>query len=763
MLCRVCAQQLLRDGAAPCPQCRAEVAEATLEGSADADAAAAELAERTLDAEGMAEWKQRLADGKALAERASTAAAGDGTGSTKVEAELKYMLSAAPTGSTKCKLCADKIAQHSVRMHASGGYVHLACTTFASDWTAARNKAREGAGTSGAEVVLNVQTTPEFHGPSKLGEEQLASLKQKLREPAGSQPWWCVIRHKGPLWADEQEGEDDFPSDDEMGEDFDDSDSDTDSEGEQDVMPPQAHADMLRPGDDPERVTTTLTISAAPTDRARCIGCGETIPRGSPRLHEPTGPGFRHFTCRDFCQEWRETSEAARQGENGTVWLNVQSNVDAAGIVGLDRSMVQLLKQVLRSAAQVMPPWMWVRHRGSLWEANYGTPRAGAAGGSGDLISRLLQGGGAAAAAAGVGGGDGNGGQGGDAEGSVAASGTIDLGNTGRGPNPGGGASGEDGGSAAGGGAAGGGAARGAAAGPTIGDMLRNGPARDIFRAQLARHLDEQGGSGADSDVDVDDEDSSDEGAIAQAGQLGGVLHRLAGFGEFADHMDDEDAAQLEDDGFNRWNAVSLSYTTSAAPSDRAICKTCGEAIAQGSVVLAERHGGGYCHFGCKIFAKELVEICTTARAAPCDDAADDASLAEHMRQIEATITVEIDSQRSDRVSVRVFAVLSLLTCSVCALSIDYFALCSCVLFFCSWCLSRSTTSAIAWRRYQTTVLSGSDCTCAAHCGTKMRGISDRPTTPMMTTQIVTMTQIAMVVMIIMVWNINSRAIVMCA
>ena len=60
--------------------------------------------------------QQRLADGKALAARAASAASassdGDrGASAAKVDAELRFMASAAPTGSGKCKICAEKIAK----------------------------------------------------------------------------------------------------------------------------------------------------------------------------------------------------------------------------------------------------------------------------------------------------------------------------------------------------------------------------------------------------------------------------------------------------------------------------------------------------------------------------------------------------------------------------------------------------------------------------------------------------------------------------
>jgi hypothetical protein len=649
MLCRVCAQQLLRDGGARCPQCRAEVAEAALQGSPAADTAAAALAKSTLDAEGLAEWQQRLADGKALAARAASAASassdGDrGASAAKVDAELRFMASAAPTGSGKCKICAEKIAKRDTRLHAHGGFIHLGCTDFAGELARAREKARKTAGVPDAEVVLTVLTTPEFHGPCCLSEEQLVALKQKLREPAGSQPWWCVVRHKGSLWADEAD-EDDLPSDDD---DLDDDDSDSDSDSDEDDddddddggdgggAPSSAHIDQLTRGGSPARISMSLTVSAAPTDRARCAGCGEAIPRGSPRLHEATGTGFRHWHCRDFQQEWTAAGEAARQrqGDSGTVWLEIRSNVDPAGIGGLDRSMVQLLKQILRSTAELMPSWMWVRHRGTLWESNYGTPRAGAGAGAG------LHVGAAAAAAAPLGAAGSDAAARGQTENEEDLFGQL-FGGTG--------ASGSD--ASVDGHPRSGGLAHQLARGGLSAPEAR-AAMREMIEATVHQRADRgaaaAGGGGARSDTahgsdsgddSADDEDSSDESAIAQAGRLGaalggmdlsGVLAQyLAGGHADHDEMDDDDSEDdedLEDDdrhgagASEPWGKVNLSYTTSAAPSDRGKCKVCGQAIAQGSVVFAERQGGGSCHLGCKDFFKELSDACHKARAGPSQE-----------------------------------------------------------------------------------------------------------------------------------------------
>eukprot|EP01044_Picomonas_judraskeda_P002890 COSAG03_NODE_222_length_10374_cov_5.932360_7_plen_809_part_00 len=630
MLCRVCAQQLLRDGGARCPQCRAEVAEAKLQGSPTADAAALELAKRTLDADAFVEWEQRLADGKALDARATAGAAAssgdDQHTNATTSAELRFLASAAPTGSCKCKVCAQKIARHDLRIHAhGGGFTHLGCMDFAAGLTAARDHAREKAGIPGAEVILNVVTTPEFHGPCRLSEEQLDALKQKLREPAGNQPWWCVVRHKGPLWADEDDELDGLLSEDDMDDSDSDSDSDDDDLGDDDDddddrhhhhhhdVPSGAFMARLTSGGNPVRISTSLTVSAAPTDRARCVGCSEAIPRGSPRLHEPTGTGFRHWHCRDFQTEWTSACSAARPGNNDTVSLEVRSNVDPTGIGNLDRPMVQLLKQILRSSAELLPDWVWVRHRGTLWSSSNGTPRPAAGN-----LERLL-------------GGDASHADAGDDQGNGAAA----LG-------PGATALLRE--------------AMGAAAasrphagsGPTTSGGNRNTHAA--------------GGSFEDyisddhSDADsADEEDSSDEAAIAQAGHLGAAL------GGVLSLMPGEEDGHGQDEEPEPWAKVSLSYITSAAPSDRGKCKACGQAIAQGSLVVAERQGGGHCHFGCKDFVKAVTDACLQARAGPCQEcfiarpvgANEDASAAEAERQVALTIAVDIES-RSDRFSVRV-------------------------------------------------------------------------------------------------------------
>jgi hypothetical protein len=182
-----------------------------------------------------------------------------------------------------------------------------------------------------------------------------------------------------------------------------------------------------------------------------------------------------------------------------------------------------------------------------------------------------------------------------------------------------------------------------------------------------------------DSDEDsADEEDSSDEAAIAQAGHLGAALggalslHDAANLETNQISADEADRAGLVDalDELDRaglvdepepWAKISLSYVTSAAPSDRGKCKTCGQAIAQGSLVVAERQGGGHCHFGCKDFEKEVTEACLEARAGPCQErfvarpvgADEDVGSSEAERQVALTLAVDIES-RSDRLTVRV-------------------------------------------------------------------------------------------------------------
>ena len=688
MLCRVCAQQLLRDGGARCPQCRAEVAEAELQGSPTADAAALELAKRTLDVDAFAEWEQRLADGKALDARATTGAAAssgdDQQTNATICAELRFLASAAPTSSGKCKVCAQKIARHDLRIHAhGGGFTHLGCMDFAAGLTAARDHAREKAGVPGAEVILNVVTTPEFHGPCRLSEEQLDALKQKLREPAGNQPWWCVVRHKGPLWADEDDeldgllSEDDMDDsdsdsnsdDDDLHDDDDDDDDDDDRHHHHHDVPSGAFMARLNSGGNPVRISTSLTVSAAPTDRARCVHCGEAIPRGSPRLHESTGAGFRHWHCRDFQTEWTSACSAARPGDDDTVSLEVRSNVDPTGIGTLDRQGVQLLKQILRESTELLPDWVWVRHRGTLWSSSNGTPRPAAGN-----LERLLSG---------------------DA-------GNIDADN--------------DQGNGA------------AALGPGARALLREAmgaaaasrPHAGSGRTTSAgnRNTHSAGGSFEDyisddhSDADsADEEDSSDEAAIAQAGHLGaalgGVLSLMPGAREEDGHGQDEEPEP--------WAKVSLSYITSAAPSDRGKCKACGQAIAQGSLVVAERLGGGHCHFGCKDFVKEVTDACLQARAGPCQEcflarpvgANEDISPAEAERQVALTIAVDIES-RSDRFSVRV--PFEARIASSMSLTISHLrVLCSAVLApTSSSCTTKLRWHAGLWKRRQIGSLGGS-------------------------------------------------------
>jgi hypothetical protein len=618
------------------------VAEGQLKGSPAADAAALELAKSTLDAEAFAEWEQRRADGEGLDARTATAeASGSGEDqrtNAKIEAELRFMASAAPTGSSKCKVCAQKIARRDLRIHAhGGGFTHLGCMDFTAGLTAARDRAREKAGVAGAEVILNVVTTPEFHGPCKLSEEQLATLKQKLREPAGNQPWWCVVRHRGSLWADEEDDDgllsddddlDDLDSDSENSDeddldDEDDDDDDDDDDHHHHDVPPTAFIDQLTSGGTSSRISTSITVSAAPTDRARCAGCGEAIPRGSPRLHEPTGTGFRHWHCRDFQTEWTSACRAARQGDDDSVSLEVRSNIDPTGIGNLDRPMLQLLKQILRSSAELLPDWVWVRHRGTLWSSNTGTPRPVIERPPGGAVAAEEEDSGAARLTHGA-----------TALLREALEAAASMGEVAA-------------------------ASRHARRNGRAGDRQDNDAAGGSF-------LDYPSADDSDEDS-ADEEDSSDEAAIAQAGHLGAALggalslHDVANLAGLADE-EGEESGEPEP-----WAKVSLSYVTSAAPSDRGKCKTCGQAIAQGSLVVAERHGGGHCHFGCKDFEKEVTEACLAARAGPCQErfvarpagADEDGGSSEATRQVALTIAVDIES-RSDRLSVRVLSEQSL-------------------------------------------------------------------------------------------------------
>ena len=164
-----------------------------------------------------------------------------------------------------------------------------------------------------------------------------------------------------------------------------------------------------------------------------------------------------------------------------------------------------------------------------------------------------------------------------------------------------------------------------------------------------------------DDDIDddsADEEDSSDEAAIAQAGHLGAALGGFLSLDNVTSGMPGARGGDDIDES-EPWAKVSLSYTTSAAPSDRGKCKACGQAIAQGSLVVAERQGGGYCHFGCKDFFKEVTDACVTARAGPSQElfvprpvaAAEGAGSSEQERQVALTIAVDVES-RSDRITV---------------------------------------------------------------------------------------------------------------
>ena len=650
LLCRVCARQMFRGGAdARCPQCRATVAESELQDCAAADAKAEALAKSTMDAEGFAEWEQRRADGAALAGRHGAPAADDGArGADEVggaaaaaapsaaerpasegEAHRRYMASAAPNGSGKCVHCKLKIGRGEVRLHEGGGFVHLACKDFAQDCADERNAIRERLG-AGAQVVVNVVTNPEAHGPCGLNDEQLAELRRKLREPAGSQPWWCVVRHSGRLWAGEaEEEEDEIPSEDEF-DDFDPSSSDDEDDDHpalRDAVEQYARA-MAGPDERPQ-VTAELMVSAAPTGRARCAGCGLAIPRNSPRLHEATGTGFRHFHCRDFNQEWTACAEAARQGEEGDVSLTVRTNIDAEGVSGIDRGMVRLLKQMMRSTGEALPDWVSVRHRGSFWEANLGTPRPGdssargrgPAGASGASTGASAEAGATAGATAGAAAGGGaardwseaQAAAADDAERARAASASAAAESRPRGtrrrPRA------ESAAAAAPQRRSGGGDAAGPAA---AGDSAGRPAAAAIFaRASLTSSSDEdevdgeEAGRGAPPPFGYAADPELNQQYLALGSAAEGILAP-----EYNEDPMNLDAAAVEMAGAlgaalgghfrsmrppEAWASITLSYTASAAPTDRSRCRVCSQAIAQvrGSLPLLARENAQGC-VGCR-------------------------------------------------------------------------------------------------------------------------------------------------------------------
>eukprot|EP01050_Picozoa_sp_SAG11_P005366 SAG11_NODE_373_length_10031_cov_37.400020_15_plen_253_part_00 len=196
LMCWVCAHQLLRMGGghvdaegtmhytAACPQCRSHIGEQSLKRNAKADRLAASHAQRNFDAEALKMWTQRMEDGEKLSQemivrgrrscRHDSASGSVAAGSADTERSLavKYVVSCAPTGRTRCCKCGEAIPKGDVKVCGEGdqfkndgAWAHACCCDFAADLAAFADGAREGSGeVSSSRAAVDVHLRPSSRG-----------------------------------------------------------------------------------------------------------------------------------------------------------------------------------------------------------------------------------------------------------------------------------------------------------------------------------------------------------------------------------------------------------------------------------------------------------------------------------------------------------------------------------------------------------------------------------------------------------------------